>query len=392
MPIDTAVPGDPNSVITVATWLGYSLARAVLAGADTLGDVRRNAESDWDGQAGQAFADRMGSGRRRVEQLNVAIVALAREIEALGHAIRIAHERMAAIRVAATASGLTVEGPLIVEPSPAPTDPGPLFAPVINYQRLGVPVPATGTHQSKTAAYATAVADAAFARDQLEDAKDGLDRAYRGLAGPEWGLTAADIAGGFRAGAMKFNAGALRQTAKRLHDDGATALSRALANDPTMVGSQSYYRDLDEADRLTTQGDDLIRQADDLDARARSLNAKIGGAVALAGVGYDLYRGKEPTQAAAAGAGSFAASVAAGTLAGAAIGSVIPIPGAGTVGGAIVGTGVGIVTSAAIDSLFEDGPNVKAAASEGWDALLDTGSVIAGPVVGVAKSIGGWLS
>lgn len=390
MPIDTAIPGDPESVIAVANWLGYTLAPPVLAGADTLGAVRRDASSDWDGAAGLAFAERMGSGRREADELNVGIVAMAREIEAFGQAIRIAQQRMAAIRVAAAAGGLELEGMVILEPGPAPPDPGALFNPVLGYQRMAVN-PAVTAHQRATVAYATAAGDAAFAREQLQAAKDGVERSYRGLEGPEWGLAATDIAGGFRAGAMQFNAGALRLSAQRLQDDAAVALSRALANDPTVVGSERYYRDIDAANRLSSQSDDLIRQADDLDGRARSLNAKIGGAVALAGVGYEIYRGKDPAQAVVVGGGSFLASVGAASLTGMAVGSVVPIPGVGTAVGGVVGVGVGIFMSGALDSVFENGPNVEAAAQAGWAAVTDTVGAIGESFVGAAKGLGGLL-
>lgn len=391
MPIDTGVPGNADSVTAVGNWLEYTLAAQVSAGADTLGAGRRDAASDWDGAAGLAFAERMGSGRRRTDELNVAIVAMAREIEALGQSIRIAQWRMAAIRAAAVAGGLTVEGTAILEPGPAPTDPGPLFAPVAGYQRVlpAAPNPAVTAHQSATAAYATAVADAAFAREQLEAAKDGLGRAYRGLEGPEWGLTATDIAGGFGAGAMEFNAGALRRTAQRLQEDGVVALSRALANDPAIVGAQRYYSDIDDASRLGTQADDLLRQSDELKGRAGSLNTRIGGAVALAGVGYEIYRGKDPTQAAVVGGGSFLASVGAAAGTGAFVGTFVPVPGVGTAVGAVVGTAAGIFVSGALDSVFENGPDVGAAFAAGGDAFVDTVEVIGGPIVGAVKGIGG---
>lgn len=391
MPLDTTIVGNPDSVIGAANWLGYTLAPHVLAGADTLAAARRDAESDWHGDAGSAFAGRMGSGRRHTDDLNVGIVALAREIEAFGQGIRIAQERMAAIRVAAVEAGLVVEGMVIQEPGPAPPEPGPLFSPLVGYQRIvpTTPSPAVTAHQTASAAYATAVGDAAFAREQLESAKDGIAKTYRGLEGPEWGLTAADIAGAFGAGAMQFNAGALRKTAERLQDEGVLAMRRALAADPAIVGSERYYRDIADANQRHALADDALGRADDLDARARTLNNRVGGAMAIAAVGYELYRGKDPTQAAVVGGGSFLASVGMATATGAAVGSVVPIPGVGTAVGGVVGAAFGIFASGALDSVFENGPDVGAAWHAGKDAVVDTGKAIVGAPVSLAKSIFG---
>ena len=87
----------------------------------------------------------------------------------------------------------------------------------------------------------------------------------------------------------------------------------------------------------------------------------------------------------AAGAGGFAASVAAGAL----IGSFIPVPGVGTAVGALGGAVVGTFTSGAIDSLFENGPDLGTALGRGGEAVVDTGKAIGGGVVKVADGIAG---
>ncbi len=46
----------------------------------------------------------------------------------------------------------------------------------------------------------------------------------------------------------------------------------------------------------------------------------------------------------------------------------------------------------AIDSLFENGPDVGAALEEGWEAIEDTGGAIADGVSGAIGAVGGWLS
>ena len=89
--------------------------------------------------------------------------------------------------------------------------------------------------------------------------------------------------------------------------------------------------------------------------------------------------------AAAAGAGGFAASVAAGAV----IGSFIPVPGVGTAVGALGGAVVGTFTSGAIDSLFENGLDVGDALGRGKEAVTDTAKAIGGGVMKVAGGIGG---
>lgn len=51
--------------------------------------------------------------------------------------------------------------------------------------------------------------------------------------------------------------------------------------------------------------------------------------------------------------------------------------------------GVGIFTSGAIDSLFENGPDVRAAYEAGRDALVDTGEAIGDAAGAVGDAIGG---
>jgi hypothetical protein len=55
----------------------------------------------------------------------------------------------------------------------------------------------------------------------------------------------------------------------------------------------------------------------------------------------------------------------------------------------VIGAGVGIFTSGAIDSRFENGPDVGEAAEAGWDAVKDTGGANADGVGAVGGAIGG---
>lgn len=387
--IETFIAGDPGSVAAAADWVGYTLAPPVYAGAESLRAARRDAAADWQGDAAEAFDARMRTGFPRAENLNVDIVALAREIEAYGNDLRLAQERMATVRTKAIAAGLLVEGTIIRPPGPAPADPGP--PPFDSYSGLRLiahqdAMLAFQNHQRMAQAYGVAAGDAAFAREQLEAAQGRVGDTYRGLQGPEWVLNAAEIAGGVAAGAMQFNANALRETAKRLNQQAAVTLARALADDPAIVGRSSIYRDLERAEDLRRQAGDATRRADDLLGRSKHLDSplRLGAALAIAGIGYELYRGKDPTQAVVVGGGGFLATVGATAL----VASVIPVPGVSTAVGAVVGVGIGIVTSGALDSMFENGPSVESAWNGGKDAAVDTGKAVVGAAVGLGRAIG----
>lgn len=123
-------------------------------------------------------------------------------------------------------------------------------------------------------------------------------------------------------------------------------------------------------------------------ARAGRIGLKVGGALAAAGVVYDIANGKDVDQAIVSGAAGFGASVLAGAGAGALIGSAIPIPGVGTIGGALVGATVGIFTSGAVDSLYQNGIGSPGdAITDGATAVADTGKAIGGFAKGAWDAI-----
>lgn len=98
----------------------------------------------------------------------------------------------------------------------------------------------------------------------------------------------------------------------------------------------------------------------------------LGGAGVALGIASDLDRGESVTQAVVSQGSSLLAGMATGAI----IGSAIPIPVVGTVVGAVVGAGVAIAADGAVDSLFENGPDVGKARSSGLGALAETGSAI----------------
>ena len=207
---------------------------------------------------------------------------------------------------------------------------------------------------------------------------------YRGLSPVNGALTAGDVAGGFYGAKLEVDAHYGRLTGQ--YDRALADRNLARLSGQTRVANPAqFYDDLDHYTALGRNGDDLVANAARLERASRFTPPKIGGGLALAGIGYDIATGKEPVQAVAAGAGGFAASVAAGAL----IGSFIPVPGVGTAVGALGGAVVGTFTSGAIDSLFENGPDLGTALGRGGEAVVDTGKAIGGGVVKVADGIAG---
>lgn len=393
MALDTEIRGEPGAVERAASWLRGTLKPAVDRCGDVLARSSSRAGSSWRSPAGDGFGATAREAVGKADGLTADIGSAANALDGFAAAIRAAQSDMADIRARASDAGLTVHGFDIEQPGEGPDRPGPMTVTAETPQSAidahEAAVSAYERHQEKVRAWNTAVARAEEVRSRLDAASEGLGDQYRGLKGAQWILTPADIAGGMAGAAMEYNATALRGAGRWLGQQAVVELDRALAANPAVVGRQRWYHDLDHARSTANAADDLVRRADDLDTRAGRFPLKLGGALAVAGIGYDIATGKDPVQATASGAGGFLASVGAGAATGAVVGSFVPIPGVGTAAGAVVGAGVGIFTSGAIDSLFENGPDVEAAAEAGWEALTDTGEAIGDAAGAVGGAIGG---
>ncbi len=187
----------------------------------------------------------------------------------------------------------------------------------------------------------------------------GTDQ-YRGLSGPNGLLTAGDVLGGLNGARLEATA-EIRRADGTLIKEGAERELARLRGQERVLEPDRFYRDIDHHLGRVQTADDLLKSAETTSRASKTLPIKVGGALAVAGIGYDIANGKDPVQAVAAGGGGFLASVGAGAATGAVIGTFVPIPGVGTAVGAVVGAGVGVFTSGAIDSLFENGPDVGAA-------------------------------
>jgi hypothetical protein len=404
MSLDTEIKGSPGSVESASSWLRGSLAPAVASGADALVSARSSADADWGGDAGPAFSAQMRSGATVTDELSTRVRAAAGDLDAYASALRRAQNSMADIRSAASGAGLTVSGFVIANPGPGPAAPGPPSGESITVQQVDAydgAVAAYNQHQKLIQAWNTAVADVAEVNSTYEAACRALENSYKGQSPGEMVVGASDVAGALAASrATYLHVSILRQTATTFSTEAAEAFRRINGTDYTRTGHSAFYDDIRNAERLQGLSDDATRAADDAVRGGSKFTRLSGGLSKLlvgVGIGMDLHDGESVPQAVASNVGGYAAGAGVGALAsvgtsmamGAAFGSVVP--GVGTAVGAVVGLGVGIFASGAIDSLFENGPDVGQAISEGAEAVTDTVDAVGEGIGDAAEGVGDFV-
>ncbi|WP_441961248.1 hypothetical protein [Mycolicibacterium houstonense] len=349
MPIDTKVEGDPNAVRSVANWMRSTLASKVSFTVDQLHSARTTASADWKGDAGDAFVARLTSGTPKAEGLETAIGSSAQAIDNFATELQRAQSDMQKVRDKAAAAGLTISGFTIQDPSPVTAE--------------------------KMDAYAAALTETEAARLIEKLAGDMLKNAWADLAS-KWFLAVADLVNGAIGGVLaEKHVSLLKAKADFLKADAARWLEIAKSAPPGTPAAQ-VYRDFDQSRIFAQNADDALKSAAEAEAKATRLGLKVGGALAVAGVAYDIAHGKDVDQAIVSGGVGFGASV----LAGAAIGTAIPVPFVGTALGAIGGAAVGLFASGAVDSLYQNAGDVGQAIKDGFSAVGDTGQAIGGLV------------
>lgn len=422
MSVDTEVTGQPGQVEGAADWLRQQLAVEVGEAADRLNDARRDAEGSWNSEAGDQFADVMGRARGRTDDLESATRKMADDLDDFAAKLRRSQEQMADVRSAARGAGLTVSGFLVQDPGAGPSRPPDHFegtpAEVARHDQR---VAAYDAHQDLIRAYNDAQGEAARIDRYYAAACRELQDEYTVGQHASWLLTTGEVLGDVAAGAIGVHIGLrqsdLRGRARALLDEAARAIDDLQAHPERYLRRRwFFFETLDrtrlEADRLAITGrldeaEDLLDRATSLDdSRSLRYLGRAGKVLGPLGLGLGVYNDYQEgetvpqiavSQGVSAGLGIVAgigASAGTGAVMGAAFGSVVP--GVGTVIGAgvgtVIGAGVAIFADGAIDSLFENGPDVAEAAEEGWEALEDTGESIADGVSSAAETVGGWFS
>ncbi|MFD1811796.1 WXG100 family type VII secretion target [Rhodococcus gannanensis] len=356
MSIDTSIDGDPASIRAAADWL-RALATEVGAAADGLYRARNLAEAGWDGDASDGFCSRVSSTASKADELVSAIGAQAQAFDDVAAGIERAQEDMRATREAASAAGLAVADYVIAEPEADDED------------------------SVRALAYSAAVKTATAAHETYELAvKVGVNM-WADVTS-KWFLVVGDLVNGAVGALGAKHVSLLLKQSDFLTGESARYLD-LVRTAPAGTPAEAIYRDVDTARALGRSADDAVEAA----ARAKSAvdggGFKVGGALAVAGVAYDIYNGKPPVQAVVSGSAGFLASAAAGAGAGALVGSAVP--GVGTAVGAGVGIVVGLATSGAVDALFQGGvDDVGDLVSAGGGAVVDAGKAVGG----IAKD--GW--
>lgn len=375
MPIDTKIEGDPESVRGVAHWLRESLGGCVSHAASMIYDARNTADAGWQGEAGEAFRAKMTSGAQKADNLAAAATDCAQKFDEYAAELQRALDDMRRVRDTAAAAGLVVRGDIIEDPGPPPLSPGPpptgAAATPEAVAAHNDATTAAANHADLVEAYNSANHAANAGRIVAKLAADMLKNVWNDVTS-KWFFVIGDLANGAAGTLAAKHSSILMKQSKFLSDEAAKFLERAKTA-PAGTPAAQIYRDFDGSRAAAYSADDAAKAAATTEAKFGRITLKLGGALAVAGVAYDIMNGKPVEQAVVSGAVGFGSSVAAGAL----IGSAIPVPVLGTAAGAVGGAIVGVFASGMVDSLYQNGIGaVGDAIKEGAEVIGDTGRAI----------------
>lgn len=389
---DTHLAGSPADLDRVATWLTDVVPATSTFGDEVYG-ARSATGSAWESEAATAFAAQLRTLGAAADGTSTAVRTAAAVVADLAAALRTAQDEMRRARQIAREGGLGVTGTVIQPPGQAPASvPAlPPDATPAEVARHDQGTAALTAYEREVTAWndAVAVADAAD-RDWEQAVAD---------ATLTWQESGKDIAALlqdlFSGSAEEF----LKIKVSRYFSDATNVwrqqsqvwreIADSYVRDGRFVGTDpdDYYRALRNIDEM----DDLARNAELNGGRVATNVGRGFLALGVIATGYGIYDdmangGESAEQATTSNVGGFLAGMGAGAASGAAAGAIAGsiVPGAGTAVGAVVGTvvgaGVGIVTSGAIDSMWENGVedlgDVGEAIGDGWGELMDTGEAI----------------
>ncbi|WP_309133878.1 hypothetical protein [Cellulomonas sp.] len=405
--VDARIEGEPASIRAVSSWLSGTLAPAATQAADTSRSQLDRAAEAWDGTASEAAQGRIATLSTRTTELGTTVSDTARSLDTLAAALEAEQAEMDRALGVARNGGLQVDGTVVHQPPAAqPVADLPAGATPEQAQAHGRAMQAHALAVAKIRTWDEVVDIVERARSRWRTALDDASRTWTGNSGNLVGLTRDLLAAGAEVGAITA-VSRFASSGAQMHAAEAASLARhvsELAPDGRVVTTPSHWYDLYDRMRAETA------LADDA-ARAAS-NAKVPVALGrgllvlgVAATGYGIYDdiqdGESPAQAAVSNGAGFAASLLAGAGAGAAtgaiVGSFVPVPVVGTVAGAVVGTvvgtTVGLITSGAVDSMWENGVDslgdVGNAIADGWDEMTSTVGD-AGEMIGdAAGAVGG---
>ncbi|WP_229068834.1 WXG100 family type VII secretion target [Actinoplanes sp. DH11] len=362
MPIDTRLDGQPEQVRATARWLRDQLAFEVGAGATAMTTTRAEAAQGWQGAAGSAFGDRMSREASAAGELRATLEDTAGRLTELADQLDRARQHMAAAREVAANGGLAVDGYLIGDPGTAPAAPDPAATPAV----LAAHTDAVAGYQRQANAYVVAEGEARqagavqrFLADTWTNMADDVRQ--------KWFLISGDAVNGFAGGLLGEHVRVLRA-----HGDSVLEQAKRLeAHYVNSQGGSAHSRSLIKLiSEETAAGRAAQQRAAAAGARLAGKVPVIGAVITVAGIGYDIQRGKPAAKAVASGAGGMGASILGG-MAGGALAGTMGFGPVGTVVGAVAGGVVaGVVTSGVIDAAYDRLPDgVHDAFAEGQAAV-----------------------
>ncbi|MDJ0395099.1 hypothetical protein QMK17_17380 [Rhodococcus sp. G-MC3] len=353
MGIDTRIDGTPEDVGFVADWVATSVSPRIQDCAEKLYGSRNTADAGWDGPASDVFVDRATTTASEVDSFARVVEGCASALREAADALAEARSAMESARQDAADAGLLVMKDAIAEPI-------------------------LDEHRPAYRAAETAVAGARelerIYAERLRNIADGLMS--------HWFFVATNMIAGGGAAAARAYASSLLAKADDLSSRGTALMEAALHAGP-QTPARLVYRDWDLGNVMVRSGEELVDAAEDLTKRTHLVPARLGGALAAAEIGYDIYSGTPVGQAVASGAAGLGASVATGALIGTFAGGPV-----GTVVGAGAGAVAGIYASGVVDGYFEDGfDGWTDTATDGVDAIVDTGVAVADLAVGAWREV-----
>ena len=389
---DTHLAGSPADLDRVATWLTDVVPATSTFGDEVYG-ARSATGSAWESEAATAFAAQLRTLGAAADGTTTAVRTAATVVADLAAALRTAQDEMRRARQVAREGGLAVTGTVIQPPGQAPA-----AVPALPPDATPAEV---ARHDQGTAAL-TAYEREVTAWNEAVAVADAADRDWEQAVADAtltWQESGKDIAALlqdlFSGSAEEF----LKIKVSRYFSDATNVwrqqsqvwreIADSYVRDGRFVGTDpdDYYRALRTIDEM----DDLARNAELNGGRVATNVGRGFLALGVIATGYGIYDdmangGESAEQATTSNVGGFLAGMGAGAASGAAAGAIAGsiVPGAGTAVGAVVGTvvgaGVGIVTSGAIDSMWENGVedlgDVGEAIGDGWGELMDTGEAI----------------
>lgn len=374
MPIVTTINGNAEDLRAAARWIGSLAASMWAHGVERVDAVRKESEPAWQDEAAERFRRRLTRGSAAVEELCSTSAQLREAIATYADSLIVARDHMAAARSLALNAGLMMTDHEIFDPGPA----------IVETPRGTIDHTIGGSYERMVAGYEQARIEGAIAESVLYSAWAYVRATGRDLIDREKAsLTAGAFITGWTHDLTARSTAALKGTADAYRQAAATARSsyNRILSLPTV--DERLYKEM--ALMQKAMGDAAEYEQRVAKAIRFGRTVKLTGwAVVLAGVGYDIYRGKPVTKAVFVGAlgvgGSLAAEgivsygfrALAFRLAGIGAGAILATsaaPEAVVVGSGIVaGAALSVAADRAYDELF---PTQERQIREGEVVIVD---------------------